>query len=168
MVAQPLGPVYNNLIVFDPSNYPQIIGDLATSWTVSDHYLAYTFTLHEGMKFHDGSELTSADVKASRDKIVFPPDGVIGPRRSYYQLIKSIEAPDRNAMVFRLHHPSPSFLSNMSHPANFLYAEKYLDSDVHCYKTHIVGTGPFKLKPICARPSGYWPRPTIRTASRRC
>jgi peptide/nickel transport system substrate-binding protein len=36
MVAQPMGPVYNNLIVFDPHNYPQIIGDLAKSWTVSD------------------------------------------------------------------------------------------------------------------------------------
>nr|MDQ3829576.1 hypothetical protein [Candidatus Tectomicrobia bacterium] len=35
-VAQPLGPVYNNLIVFDPHNYPAIIGDLAKSWTVSD------------------------------------------------------------------------------------------------------------------------------------
>ena len=65
MVAQPMGPIYNNLIVFDPHNYPQIIGDLAKSWKVSDDYLTYTFTLHEGVKFHDGSELTSADVKAS-------------------------------------------------------------------------------------------------------
>ena len=39
MVAQPMGPIYNNLIVFDPHNYPQIIGDLAKSWTVSDDYL---------------------------------------------------------------------------------------------------------------------------------
>jgi len=42
-VAQPLGPVYNNLIVFDPHNYPEIIGDLAKSWTISDDYLTYTF-----------------------------------------------------------------------------------------------------------------------------
>ena len=49
-------------------------------------------------------------------------------------------------MVFRLHHPSPAFLSNMAHPANFIYAKKYLDSDVHYYKIHTVGTGPFKLK----------------------
>lgn len=69
MVAQPLGPVYNNLIHFDPHNYPEIIGDLAKSWTVSDDYLSYTFTLHEGVKFHDGSVLTSADVKAGWDKI---------------------------------------------------------------------------------------------------
>ena len=146
MVAQPMGPVYNNLIHFDPHKYPEIIGDLAKSWTVSDDHLTYTFTLHEGVKFHDGSELTSADVKASWDRIVFPTDGVISPRRSNYQMVKSIEAPDRATVVFRLQHPSPSFLSNMAHPANFIYAKKYLDSDVQYYKTHTVGTGPFKLK----------------------
>ncbi len=146
MVAQPLGPVYNNLIVFDPHHYPQIIGDLATSWTASDDYLTYTFKLHAGVKFHDGSELTSADVKASWDKIISPPEGVISPRRSYYQMVKSIEAPDRSTVVFRLHHPSPAFLTNLAHPANFIYAKKYLDQDVHYYKAHTVGTGPFTLK----------------------
>ena len=146
MVAQPMGPIYNNLIVFDPHNYPQIIGDLAKSWTVSDDYLTYTFTLHEGVKFHDGSELTSADVKASWDRMVFPPEGVVSPRRSNYPMIKSIEAPERLTVVFRLHHPSPSFLTSLAHPANFIYAKKYLDGDVHYYKNNAVGTGPFKLK----------------------
>jgi peptide/nickel transport system substrate-binding protein len=146
MVAQPLGPVYNNLIVFDPHNYPEIIGDLAKSWTASDDHLSYTFKLHEGVKFHDGSELTSADVKASWDRIVFPPEGVISQRRSNYQMIKSIEAPDRSTVVFRLHHPSPSFLPSLAHPANFIYAKKYLDTDVHYYKSHTIGTGPFKVK----------------------
>src|SRR5262245_21571888 len=47
MVAQPMGPIYNNLIVFDPHNYPQIIGDLAKSWTASGDHLSYTFTLHD-------------------------------------------------------------------------------------------------------------------------
>ena len=89
MVAQPMGPVYNNLIHFDPHNYPEIIGDLAKSWTVSDDHLTYTFTLHEGVKFHDGSELTSADVKASWDRIVFPTDGVISPRRSIIRWSKA-------------------------------------------------------------------------------
>jgi peptide/nickel transport system substrate-binding protein len=146
MVAIPLGPVYNNLITFDPHNYPEIIGDLAESWTVSDDYLTYTFKLHKGVKFHDGSDLTSADVKASWDKIVFPPEGVISTRRADYQMIKAIEAPDGHTVVFRLHHPSPSFLSSVAHPANFIYAKKYLDSDIHYYKAHSIGTGPFKLK----------------------
>ena len=146
MVAQPMGPVYNNLIVFDPHNYPQIIGDLAKSWTVSDDYLTYNFILHEGVKFHDGSELTAADVKASWDRIVFPPEGVVSPRRSNYPMIKSIEVPDGLTVIFRLHYPSPSFLTSMAHPANFIYAKKYLDADPHYYKNQTVGTGPFKLK----------------------
>jgi peptide/nickel transport system substrate-binding protein len=145
-VAQPLGPVYNTLIQFDPHNYPQIIGDLAQSWTVSDDHLTYTFRLHQGVTFHDGGELTSADVKASWDKIIWPPEGVISPRRSYYEMVKSVEAPDRYTVVFRLHYPSPSFLTMLAHPANFIYAKKHLDADSHYYKTHAVGTGPFKLK----------------------
>jgi peptide/nickel transport system substrate-binding protein len=145
-VAQPMGPVYNTLIVFDPHNYPEIVGDLAKSWTVSDDYLTYTFTLYEGVKFHDGSELTSADVKASWDRIVAPPEGVISTRRSNYQMIKRVEAPDRKTVVFRLNHPSPSFLSMLAHPANFIFAKKYLDQDPQYYKSHAVGTGPFVLK----------------------
>src|SRR5262245_24816521 len=123
MVAQPMGPIYNNLIHFDPHNYPQIIGDLAKSWTVSDDTLTYTFTLHQGVKFHDGSELTSADVKASWDRMVFPPEGVISVRKSYYQMIKSIEAPGRDTVVFHLGYPSASFLNMIAHPANFIYAK---------------------------------------------
>ena len=135
-VAQPMGALYNNLIVYDPHNYPEIIGDLATSWTVSDDYLTYTFTLHAGVKFHDGSELTAQDVKASWDKIVSPSEGVISPRRSYVEVIKRIEAPDRYTVAFRLHHRSPAFLTNLAHPATFIYAKKYLTQDPHYYKTH--------------------------------
>jgi peptide/nickel transport system substrate-binding protein len=145
-VAQPLGPIYNNLIVFDPHNYPEISGDIAKSWTVSDDYLTYTFTLHQGVKFHDGSELTSADVKASWDKIAFPPEGVISPRRSFYEMVKSIEAPDPSTVVFHLHHRSPSFLTNLAHPTNFIFAKKHLDQDIHYYKNQTFGSGPFKMK----------------------
>src|SRR5262245_12582225 len=61
MVTIPLSPVYNTLVMFDPHGYPKVVGDLAQSWTVSEDRLTYTFTLHQGVKFHDGSELTSAD-----------------------------------------------------------------------------------------------------------
>ena len=77
MVAIPLSPVYNTLVTFDPHGYPKVIGDLAKSWTVSEDGLTWTFTLHQGVTFHDGSPLTSADVKASWDKSVFPPEGVV-------------------------------------------------------------------------------------------
>jgi peptide/nickel transport system substrate-binding protein len=145
-VKIPLSPCYNTLIVYDPHGYPNIIGDLAKSWTISDDGLTYTFKLHQGVKFHDGSEMTSADVKASWEHFVFPSQGVVSPRRSLYQAIKRISAPDRDTVVFHLKYPSASFLSMVAYPHAFIYAKKYLDQDPHWYKQHVMGTGPFKLK----------------------
>ena len=88
-----LGARLQQLILFDPHHYPEIVGDLAKSWTVSDDHLTLYLKLHEGVKFHDGSELTSADVKASWDRIVFPSEGVISQRRSNYQMIKASKLP---------------------------------------------------------------------------
>src|SRR5262249_12087256 len=127
LVDIPFSSVYNTLVMFDPHGYPNIIGDLAESWTVSDDKLTWTFTLHQGVTFHDDSPLTSADVEASWDRMVFPPEGVVSPRQSYFQAIKSIEAPDPYTVVFHLHYASPSFLSMLAHPANFIFAKKYLD-----------------------------------------
>lgn len=146
MVTIPMSPVYNTLVMFDPHHYPKIIGDLAKTWDESPDGLSYTFTLHTGVTFHDGSALTSADVKASWDKIIFPPEGVISTRKTFYQMVKNIEAPDEAKVVFRLHYPAASFLTMLAHPANFIYAKKYLDQDVHYYKKNAMGTGPFKLK----------------------
>src|SRR5919202_821203 len=146
LVTIPFSPVYNTLVMFDPHAYPKVIGDLAKSWTVSEDGMTYTFTLHEGVKFHDGSELTAADVKASWDKIISPPEGVVSPRKSENEFIKSIEAPDPYTVVFRLHYPAASFLPGIAHPANFIYAKKYLDQDPNYYKQKAIGNGPFKLK----------------------
>ncbi|MBF8287812.1 MAG: peptide ABC transporter substrate-binding protein, partial [Candidatus Rokubacteria bacterium] len=70
---QLVAPFYSLLMQFDPLNFPKIIGDLATEWKISPDGLTYTFKIHQGIRFHDGSTLTAADVKASYDKIIFPP-----------------------------------------------------------------------------------------------
>ena len=83
----PIAPHYSTLLKFDAANYPQIIGDLAESWSVSADRLTYTFKLRPNILFHDGSRMTSADVKASYERIVHPPPGVVSARKVDYAAI---------------------------------------------------------------------------------
>src|SRR3990167_1396010 len=80
----PVRPHYSTLLKFDSPNYPKITGDLAESWTVAPDGLSYTFKLRRNVKFHDGSPMTSADVKASYERIVKPPQGVVSIRQAAY------------------------------------------------------------------------------------
>src|SRR5216684_1819279 len=82
-----VAPLYSTLLQIDPYNYPKVIGDLATEWKISPDGLTYTFKIHPRVRFHDGSALTSADVKASYDKIVSPPPGVRSVRKTAYSAI---------------------------------------------------------------------------------
>src|SRR5437764_15374234 len=54
-----LSPHYSNLLKVDTAHYPDVVGDLAESFTVAPDGKLYTFRLHAGIKFHDGSSLTS-------------------------------------------------------------------------------------------------------------
>src|SRR5688572_28806642 len=81
-LLHPVSPMFSYLVKYDSSQNGKIVGDLAKSWEVADDGLTYTFKLHEGVKFHDGSPLTSADVKASFDRIAHPPTGVVSLRKS--------------------------------------------------------------------------------------
>lgn len=145
-VLIPLSTCYNTLLRFDPHGFPKIIGDLAESWTVSEDHKTYTFKIYQSVKFHDGDELTAADVVASFNKIIFPPKGVDSRRRSYFRMVQSVEQIDRYTLAFHLHYPSGSFLSFVAHPSMLIYAKKYLDKDMHWYKRNVNGTGPFKFK----------------------
>src|SRR5262245_59221171 len=79
-----VAPCYSTLLQFDPYDYPKIIGDVATDWKIAPDGLTYTFKLRDGIRFHDGSPLTAADVKATHEKIAFPPPGVRSPRKTTY------------------------------------------------------------------------------------
>jgi peptide/nickel transport system substrate-binding protein len=87
---------YNTLMRVDPFDKTgtKPVGDLAESWTISKDGLVYTFKLHKGVKFHDGAEMTSKDVKASYDRIIFPPAGIKSLRKDSYTSVEVVEAPD--------------------------------------------------------------------------
>jgi peptide/nickel transport system substrate-binding protein len=143
---QMVAPLYSTLLQIDPYNYPKVIGDVATEWKISPDGLTYTFKLRQDIKFHDGSPLTSADVKATYDKIVSPPAGVRSVRKEHYTAVERVEAPDPATVVFKLKFPSASLLDNLASPWNVIYPKKYLDQDPNHFKTNVVGSGPFKFK----------------------
>ena len=94
-MLHPGAPHYNTLMRVDPFDRTgtTFIGDLAESWSASGDKRTYTFKLRQGVKFHDGSLLTSADVKASYDHIIFPPPGVVSSRQAAYRVVEAVEAP---------------------------------------------------------------------------
>jgi peptide/nickel transport system substrate-binding protein len=139
----PIAPHYSTLLKFDAANYPQIIGDLAESWSVSTDRLTYTFKLRPNILFHDGSRMTSADVKASYERIVHPPPGVVSARKVDYAAILTIDTPDPLTVVFRLQWPEAAMLANFASPWNCIYSAARLAADPQFPKTNILGTGAF-------------------------
>src|SRR5262245_50425824 len=144
-VTHPMAPHYNTLLRVDPFDKTgtKPVGDLAESWTISKDGLLYTFKLRQGVKFPDGRVMTSSDVKASYDKIIFPPAGIASTRKSAYRVVEVIEAPDPQTVRFRLKWPESSFLLNLASPWNWIYKADILAKDMHWYETHVMGTGPF-------------------------
>jgi peptide/nickel transport system substrate-binding protein len=141
----PIAPHYSTLLKFDAANYPQIIGDLAESWSVSADRLTYTFKLRSNVFFHDGSRLTSADVKASYERIAHPPPGVVSSRKVDYAAISSIDTPDALTVVFHLQWPEAAMLANFASPWNCIYSAAKLALEPDYPKTSILGTGAFSF-----------------------
>ncbi len=152
--VHPVAPHYSTLLKFDGKNYPKLTGDLAKSWTVSPDGLTYTFKLNDGVKFHDGSPLTSADVKASYDRIANPPAGVISVRKAWYSDIGAIETPDAATVVFKLKAPNASMLVSFASPFDCIYSAKKLQENPRYPETEIMGSGPFSF--VKYEKGAYW------------
>lgn len=146
-MLHPVKPHYNYLVKFDTQNYPKVVGDLAESWTASRDGLTYTFKLRSGVRWHDGSMLTSRDLKATYDKIIFPKEdqGVISIRKAMYHMVREVEAPDPQTVVFRLKFAAPGFVEKLASPFNFVYKADLLERDPRFYERNVMGTGPFRF-----------------------
>src|SRR5258708_981338 len=142
---QNVGTHYSRLMKFDPEKYPAIKPDLAETWTVSPDKLTYGFKLRSGVKLHDGSPLTSADVKATFERIRKPPEGIVSVRQADFEDIASIETPDAQTVVFKLAAPNSSMLLTLASPWNCVYSAAKLKEDPRWPETHIMGTGPYKF-----------------------
>ena len=144
-LLHPVSPMYSYLVKYDSSQGGKIVGDLADSWTVSADGLVYTFRLHDHVTFHDGSPLTSADVRATFERIANPPPGIVSLRKSTMQDIAGIEAPDPLTVVFRLKTINASMLDNLASPFNCVYSAAKLQEDQRFPEKNILGSGAFQF-----------------------
>ncbi|MEI7805005.1 MAG: ABC transporter substrate-binding protein [Hyphomicrobiales bacterium] len=136
-------PFYSTLLRFNLSKFPAVEGDLAQSWTVSPDLMTYTFKLHPNVKFHDGSTLTSADVKATYDRLRNPPAGVVSTRKATFADIGTIETPDANTVIFKMKDVNAAMIEHFASPWNVIYTAKDITADPNFPKTKVNGTGPF-------------------------
>ena len=144
--AHPGRAHYSTLLKFKGQHDDlKVVGDLATSWEQSKDGLTYTFRLRDNVKFHDGAPMTSEDVKASYERIINPPPGVISARRALHEDIKAIETPDATTIIFRLKQPNASMMTHFASPWNCIYRAAKLKEDPKFPEKTIIGTGAFEF-----------------------
>ena len=114
-----------------------IIAGLAKSWEISDDGLTYTFTLNEGVKFHDGTLMDAEDVKFSLDRT--QGDDSLNAQKALYAGIASVDVVDAATVSITLSEPNGSFLFNLAWGDAVIVAPESIEN----IKTNPVGTGPF-------------------------
>jgi peptide/nickel transport system substrate-binding protein len=107
-----LGLIYDSLVEFDQDL--NVVPAIAERWDVSDDGMAITFDIREGVTFHDGKPLTSADVKASLDAILDEATGAVA--RSSLASVASVDAPDDSSVVLNLTSPDAGILAGLAGP----------------------------------------------------
>jgi len=160
-----LGQMYNNLVRFNPADgLKTIIPDLAESWKVSSDGKTYAFKLRDGVKFHDGTPFSSADVVATFSRIIFPPGGMASIYKDQFAAVAKLEAIDRLNVRFILKEPQPYFLELFTPSSMVIYSKKALDENNQDLRKVIApGTGAFMFKArkaaekwVMVRNPNYW------------
>ena len=122
---------------------PKIVGDVAENWEIASDGRTFTFKLRKGVRFHDSSLLTSADVRATYERLINPPPGVLSARQALYQDISSIDTPDDHTIVFRLSASNTGMLDAFASPWNCIYSAAKLKENPKFPETNVLGTGAF-------------------------
>ncbi|KQQ68869.1 ABC transporter substrate-binding protein [Microbacterium sp. Leaf320] len=149
--------IYEGLVSRDQAN--EIIPRLASDYEVSEDGLTYTFTLNDGITFHSGTALTSADVVASFEAV--RTDATLQGNAEFAS-VASITAPDPTTVQIVLTEPNQNFLFSLTGPAGLVFQA----GDTTDLKTAENGTGPFTLTRwnkgstiTFARNDAYWGEP---------
>lgn len=136
--------VYNSLLTHDEGI--GIIGDLAESWEASEDNMTWTFHLKQGVKFHNGKELTAADVKASYDRLLNKEDPV--RYTDTMDFIDHCEIVDDYTVNLVLSRAYGAVEASLCLHANMIMDADYIEQyghDIGIDVDTINGTGPYKL-----------------------
>ncbi|MBH0117486.1 ABC transporter substrate-binding protein [Salinibacterium sp. NG253] len=128
--------VYEGLVKIDNAGDIQPL--LAESYTVSDDGLVYTFLLHEGVTFSNGSPFTAESVKFSLERVA---DNWTANGPSYLDPISSVDVVSDTEVTITLSAPSNSWLFNMAGPVGTMFSPDGIDD----LATDPVGTGPYDV-----------------------
>jgi len=125
-----------------------ITGDLAHSWEIAPDAKTYTFFLRDGVKFHDGTDFSAEDVKASYDRIIFPEGELVSGRKTNFGAVTSVNVLDPLTVEFELDAArGPGWmLTAMAHGWNVIISKETIAAtggDLKEVDNH-PGTGPFK------------------------
>jgi len=134
---QILENVYDTLV--EPDLELQMQPALAESWETSDDQLTWTFTLREGVTFHDGSELTADDVVSSMERIKEE-----GANAFRLESVESVTAVDDRTVEFSLSRPTPNLLANLGAFKGMAILPEGAAEDLDL-ASEANGTGPFRL-----------------------
>jgi len=143
--------IYDGLMAFDASG--AVTPNLAESYTISEDKLTYTFKLHQGVKFHNGEELTAEDVVWTYENLA----GLNGytKRNDKLHILKEVSATDAYTFTATLSKPAAGFITLAIAPV----LKKGFDYST----TNVNGTGPYKFvsydihqKVVLEKNENYW------------
>ena len=146
-----------------------VVPGLAKSWDISEDGLTYTFTLQEGVTFHDGSSFDAEDVKFSLDRA--RAEDSTNAQKALFEAIDTVEAVDPATVRITLGQPNGALLFNLAWGDAVIVAPESIEG----IKASPVGTGAFKFanwvqgdRIELERNADYWGEaPALETATFR-
>ncbi len=147
-VVIPFMAIYNNLVIYNQhvaqNSREAIVPDLASAWQWDESGTALTFTLREGVKWHDGTPFTAADVKCTWDMVAGLGETKLrrSPRQAWYRNLESVTVSDAHRVTFHLKRKQPALLALLASGWSPVYPCRVPPATM---RTQPVGTGPFRF-----------------------
>ncbi|WP_323769774.1 ABC transporter substrate-binding protein [Antarctobacter sp.] len=145
--AEPIGSeiilnVFDTLVAWKAPDFSELEGRLATDWSISEDGKTFSFTLREGVTFHDGTPFNAEAVKFSIERTAQMNPYVEATLGS----VESIDTPSDMEVVFNLARPYPAFLSILAQPQSAIVSPAAVEELGEDFANNPVGTGPFKFR----------------------